>query len=409
MLKISAINSDIYSKYILIIILINSFFGYFFNDIINYLVLVVSAIGLLLTVFINSAFKLNSYQVLIIGLFVLFITIQVLPSTYSLFPKESLSSSIVISVTFLLGILLVLKGKFYGDFVLKTLLILSIIHGVITFILFLFPELYNVIYLPEEIKTSAHKFISNGTYTGITDQIGRNAYFISLGLSVIFVSMISTNSKKKYWLILYFIMLLSLLLTGKRGHLLASIISMFFTSLTYSKIRGKSVILKAGLFLCTSTVSVLVVIMLFPAAASPFQRTIERLDGDITSGRIQLYEKAINLFQDKPVFGWGRNTFSNLYDKGNHNVYLQLLSENGIVGIIVFLSLATVLFSYTTKLISSSYNRDEYLKYLLFSLYMQIYFIFYGITGNPLNDNYFLVVYIVGTLIPFTFRIKRVE
>jgi O-antigen ligase len=58
---------------------------------------------------------------------------------------------------------------------------------------------------------------------------------------------------------------------------------------------------------------------------------------DITSGRLALWTKAIQLFLQKPVFGIGWQQFA-AQDKYNHNVhntYLQWLCETGVVGFVL--------------------------------------------------------------------------
>src|SRR5690606_28154579 len=91
------------------------------------------------------------------------------------------------------------------------------------------------------------KYMTNELYAGITDQIGRNAFYISVGISILYSTIVIKNkniSKKNIFLILLSISLLSLLLTGKRGHLVANIFSMLFVTSVYTKIKGKSVVLK---------------------------------------------------------------------------------------------------------------------------------------------------------------------
>ena len=63
----------------------------------------------------------------------------------------------------------------------------------------------------------------------------------------------------------------------------------------------------------------------------------EGVANDITSGRLALWIKAIQLFLQKPVLGIGWQQFA-AQDKYNHNVhntYLQWLCETGIVGFVL--------------------------------------------------------------------------
>jgi O-antigen ligase len=59
--------------------------------------------------------------------------------------------------------------------------------------------------------------------------------------------------------------------------------------------------------------------------------------------RIQIWEKAIGLFQENFLVGVGLGVFSQLgFDLGDtHNIYVKILVEQGIVGLILFLILIT--------------------------------------------------------------------
>lgn len=57
----------------------------------------------------------------------------------------------------------------------------------------------------------------------------------------------------------------------------------------------------------------------------------------LTSGRFALWKKALELFEENPVFGIGWKQFvnNNTYKHNVHNTYLQWLCESGIVGFVL--------------------------------------------------------------------------
>lgn len=57
--------------------------------------------------------------------------------------------------------------------------------------------------------------------------------------------------------------------------------------------------------------------------------------------RLQIWEKGIELFQENPLVGIGFGTFSQLgYDLGDtHNIYVKILVEQGVVGMLIFVIL----------------------------------------------------------------------
>ena len=123
-----------------------------------------------------------------------------------------------------------------------------------------------------------------------------------------------------------------------------------------------------------------------------------------------MFSSAFDLFKQKPILGWGPGVFSNLFEMGNHNVYLQLLSENGLVGFTLFVSM--LLFNLSTTLRKLKFNiKNNYSlqnnTYLFFSLYVQVFYLIYGMTGNPLSDGFILIIYLIAASIPYTMKKKK--
>ena len=115
---------------------------------------------------------------------------------------------------------------------------------------------------------------------------------------------------------------------------------------------------------------------------------------------------AIDYFKQNPIIGlgWGRFSAVNLHEWKAHNIYLQLLAETGILGFVVF----------AFFFISTLINGWQYLKWIringktmdgneelhmMFSIAMQIFFLLYGITGNPLYDKETYVPYYMACAI----------
>lgn len=78
------------------------------------------------------------------------------------------------------------------------------------------------------------------------------------------------------------------------------------------------------------------------------------------SGRLQIWQNAINMIKEKPWFGWGVGAFENIYGDGyyTHNLILEVLVELGCIFGILFL---TILIIKIFKLMSS---KDRALKML---------------------------------------------
>lgn len=132
-------------------------------------------------------------------------------------------------------------------------------------------------------------------------------------------------------------------------------------SLTYSFSRGAYFGFVAGLFFISILKSrkllvLLIVFLLLWKVIVPIS-VVERVTGIFkeqsgkrdtisiggteidSSGRKQLWDKALSLFYENPIFGTGFNTYYFLMGLDTHNVYLKILSEQGIIGIFIYLGL----------------------------------------------------------------------
>jgi O-antigen ligase len=195
-------------------------------------------------------------------------------------------------------------------------------------------------FLPDRISSESAKFISNNLYAGITDQIGQNAFYISVGISIISAKLIIRPTKISLNVILLICLIITaLLLTGKRGLLLSNIVAMIGTILVYAKVHKKRIMKGLLKSIMAITFLILIIIIVIPEDATPFMRFVVKDEGDITSGRIILYIVAIELFKQKPILGWESGCFSYLNGIDTHNVYLQLLCENGVLGALFFVTI----------------------------------------------------------------------
>lgn len=403
-----------YFNLILLIISIWVFFNNFINGNLSIIILFFILTSLILNLMINRySFKVTSNDIIIFNLAILFIILQVISISYSSNIENSIYRGILISSIIGIGLLLSVKTKIeWYKGIFKYMLVLSLFHGLITLIAFLFPNSFKAIilpFVPSAISDDIIFFMSNGYYSGITNQISINAFFITVGISILFCIILIKGVKySKREIILFVLLFVALLLTGKRGHLLANIISMIFIILIYSKVKGISLFNKITKIVILLSIFFLVIVTLIPQASAPIQRFLEKQDGDISSGRYQLYNYAFDMFKEKPAFGWGTGTFSNIYGTGNHNLMLQLLSENGIFGFLIFMAFIGFVFTYTIKKYKKTnvLSKTSYDRYYLISIYMQMFFITYGMSGNVLNDEYIFLVYMISVATPFTLSLS---
>ena len=97
------------------------------------------------------------------------------------------------------------------------------------------------------------------------------------------------------------------------------------------------------------------------------------------------------MFRDKPLFGYGINSFtsyiSNIVAESDiynaHNIYFQLLGEIGIIGFGLFLTMFLSIFRNSIKFLKKSVNKDDkYISNVI--IVFQLVFFIYGLSGNTL-------------------------
>ncbi len=209
------------------------------------------------------------------------------------------------------------------------------------------------------------------------------------------------------------LMMISLLMTQKRGPLLFTACAFVAVFFSYEGVRIRSV----GLFAAAVSAAAGVygiAVLLYPSLGNVFLRFVHT---DFTSGRDQLYEIAWELFQKNPIIGagWGQyrdfslNYYQIPYDA--HNIYLQALAELGVIGFAVMVVLLFGSFLYTLitcRKYREAMHHDSSLCFaLLFSAGTQVYFICYGMTGNPIYDLQCFIPYFLSLAVPFSVRLNH--
>ena len=163
------------------------------------------------------------------------------------------------------------------------------------------------------------------------------ALLIPLGVSILFTKNLSTQTKL---LLMSFILLMitSIFLTGSRGGVVALAIG--FLVLLWRFRSWQTLV--AFLFFCFL---VGVVIFFNPSSQIIWQRLVGYQTSPSVFSRIELWTECIKIFKESPILGVGLGNVNYhmklsgaLFVKA-HNLILELLSETGIIGFIIFAGL----------------------------------------------------------------------
>jgi len=309
----------------------------------------------------------------------------------------------------------------------------SVIYALGTIAQYLFTDSFNQIiynFTTPMTQIRIENVTERGYFPGLGfGRTGLAAGYIAAGLGLVSFNWELKSKKQKIIEAAIFIILMAgLILTGKRSAILwvAAALPIVYISLGTGKEKLKRLIMMSVLMILI----VVLFILLFQVldSVAPLSRielvyrSIEAGDGiggvREVSGRLRLFGAAWEIFLANPVFGIGWNQFiratSGLLrsDYMTHNIYLQLLSEMGIIGFTAVI--ASILYSYviTYKSVNiimmyADIHNSLWAKGLSFSLYYQTFFILMGLSESvfytlTLTLIYFFSIAITNAYMIFT-------
>lgn len=281
-----------------------------------------------------------------------------------------------------------------------------------------FPEQYYSLLFPKFGPSNYESITRQFTYhkmcTGFTNQTVVSAQFIIMGIMAIIYCDWSQRNRKgeRHWLSMIELAILfgGLLLTGKRSPLVNIIGAYFITDLcTVKRNKRFSRIIVLGATVCLVVLAAVYIAPLFSDTES--RNSLVRLleassqleeGDDLSNGRLFLAAIAISYFLDSPIMGIGWGRFAALNDiTGVHNIYLQLLCECGVVGFTVVVGALLFILRKSIVLLKEAFRRKEatLLSLMRCSVFIQCYILIYGVFGNPIYDQNYLLMYIYGLII----------
>ena len=257
---------------------------------------------------------------------------------------------------------------------------------------------------PSSMETLYTQY-ARGCMPGLTNHYSTNGMLLGVGVVIFGCELIYRKDIKN--LIMFLVMVVALLLTGKRSDILFTAAGVYLAYFCYMSNKKRTRLTNTIGIIIVVGIALLVIVNFVPSLATfvtRFEDTAE--SGDVTLGRTKMWAIAIDYFKQNPIIGlgWGRFSAVNLHEWKAHNIYLQLLAETGILGFLVFA------FFFISTLVNSwkhlkwiringktSYDNEEL--HMLFAIAMQVFFLLYGITGNPLYDKETYVPYYMACAI----------
>lgn len=361
--------------------------------------------------------KLNRKKIFVFIITLLIVLLEVLSNKYI-----NKTKMIIYTVYLFLPLTIVMNRDSINAFK-KSIKIFMCEHLIFTYLAVFFKTVYANYILPfldsaqKESLASSH--FKSGFNPGFTTHYSTNGMYMALICIFCWSEFLREKNKKN--IILIIISFIALMLTGKKGHAIFTIITciiMYFI-INKNKIPKKvfnlTILIVGGIivfFVCSSFIPQVTIVV------DRFNKTINS-NGDLLTGRNEFYELALDIWRDHSLFGAGWGAFSNYYQiylfkrfgvsyLDAHNVYIQLLCETGIIG---FLFIVYIMLRLLYKSVKNVKNNENNLHQLMsyFSIGYQIFFLLYCLSGNPLYDPQCYVIYFMCIGISLILEEKKYE
>lgn len=310
---------------------------------------------------------------------------------------------------FFLILIIFSTSKEWRKIFARVFMVFIIEHVIGTWFCFIFKDFYynNILGIFKDFNQELLYQFEHGQIAGFTQHYSTNATYLLQGI-VFEIFYLDFNIKKERKNIINYIILSlnfgAILLTGKRAQLFFGILAILITFLI--KNRGKNIetVKKYYKQIGILTLVIIAIITCVPPFRGAITKTYESLmKKDIFLTRQPMNNLAIEKFKKSPIWGNGWGTYKYYYHDeilnqernymDAHNIYLQLLSEVGIIGISVFIAIVIITLK-KILVMQKKIDVDEQ-KYLYVLFAYQIYILLEGMIGNPIYD--------IPVLIPYGF------
>ena len=268
---------------------------------------------------------------------------------------------------------------------------------------FAFVETVNNLLLKKDSNASFAILRSWGYYSGFS---GYNVFSAIMIMILMFIGIsffyITKNARIKIVSIAIVILsFFGIIIVQKRGIFVACVVAMLIM-LWHERLLKQSIIRQISFFLIISLF--VIVIYCFFQSSTSGQLFLNRFNNsdNLSSNRFDILNLLLKDWSSFFLFGNGPASTQLVIEANAHNIYAQVFYENGIVGLILYLVFffSNLVNAFKTLSFIKLRASNLYNVFILSSILFQIGFLIYGFFGNPLNDLYILLVYIIFSSIP---------
>lgn len=318
---------------------------------------------------------------------------------------------VVLMLFFCIGIESLRWGRLY----VNAMLFCGVFYAVWTFAAYLNSHIfYNIIYpiVGQNAVDNYYLIMYRlGYMAGFTSHYSTNGMYLSIGICAAIGYTIGIHNNKKtrglrlISIILTIILLVALLLTGKRGPVLYVGICFFIWFYYYNSDKPASRLFKFIAIALSLLLVLSLIALIVPGIFNVIKRFKEMgISGNISSNRFYLWSEAWNAFKESPILGKGWYWFKYHNSKGPlyhvHCVYLQWICELGLAGSIPFFLFTAVSYKHALFLIVKTKTDKLYSPHdkeiIITVFWVETFFLLFNLTGTGFYEIQVLVPYIMG-------------
>lgn len=240
-------------------------------------------------------------------------------------------------------------------------------------------------------------------FSGIFATNGNAAFLTAIAIDI--AGCKYTIKKQKKEIIYLIIYTIALILTNKRALLLIPFISLFIVIKTNKK---EKITVKKFMI---AFVSIILIIAFYNNLTNI--AVFKRFSTDDDNRRGDFRKYCIEMFNDKPILGYGLGSFNKyitddgyrVYSETNpsgiwiyhaHNVFLQVLAETGIIGLGIYLCLVIAPIKKYFDYMKNNEKEKNDQTNINIAIAIQLTFLIYCLTGNPLYMKEQIIVYLLS-------------
>lgn len=393
------------------IIVIFVCFVFLFNDsgispVFGYLILFCFFILELFEAYITNKLCLNNKLLPTFGILALIL----LTSLYKMdFSDRTKLFYLIIALTAFCGMSVSEYNELTARKMSKTFVFAGVLFSSIIYLYFLFPDAYTTLILPwlsDESRMYVERLVGLGYSVSVAGSISYTLLVIITSIFFVLYSDYSNTIKHRLFLVGY--LLGAVIISQRRTELVGVLATIVVVCMFVNRRYIRNFIKKHPITLLLSITAIVIGIIWVVSFINSLPSTYHsdsrilttmwklKMHQDVSNGRSELYDKAISLFKNNSMIGIGWMNFSKysgetgiLIVRNVHNIYLQLITECGLVfGVPIIILLLSNLFR-AIKMVRKNGKQ-------VVGTAILIYICIAGLADNTIYYPYFWIFYMVA-------------